>query len=124
MAVSDAELYDQSLIAILPTAFCYPGRKKGGDAPPRPECAPRWRKDLLTQLPALKITLLVGSYAQALALGPGQMTERVRGFASYLPSQFPLPHPSWRSRIWARQHPWFEQEVLPALRSAVREALA
>lgn len=118
------EFYDDSRIALLPMGLCYPGRKGAGDAPPRPECAPLWRQRLLTQMPAIRLTLLVGTYAQDHALGPGRMTERVRDFRRHLPNAFPLPHPSWRSRHWAAQNPWFEAEVLPELRSAVRAALA
>lgn len=125
MGVSADEFYDAGTIAIVPMGFCYPGRlPAGGDAPPRPECAPRWRARLLEQIPALRLTLLVGTYAQVHVLGPGKMSERVMGFREYLPKYFPLPHPSWRSRVWATRNPWFEAEVLPALRSAVQEALA
>lgn len=122
--LSKQQFYDDSRVAILPMALCYPGRSGGGDAPPRKECAPLWRDRLLAQLPDLRLTLLVGTYAQAHALGPGAMTDRVRNFRDYLPTHFPLPHPSWRSRIWAERNPWFEVEVLPALRAAIREALA
>ena len=108
-----------------PDSVCYPGRlSSGGDAPPRPECAPLWRKRLLAQMPDLRLTLLVGSYAQTDAFGPGKMTERVIGFRDHLPAIFPLPHPSWRSRHWVAKNPWFDAEVLPALRDAVRWALA
>lgn len=107
MGLSKDQFYDQKKIAILPMGLCYPGRSKSGDAPPRPECAPRWRDRLLENLPALRLTLLVGSYAQNHVLGPGALTERVRNFRAYLPRYFPLPHPSWRSAIWARNHPWF-----------------
>jgi uracil-DNA glycosylase len=104
--------------------LCYPGRgKNGGDAPPRPECAALWRERLLEGMPALRLTLLVGTYAQANVLGPGTMSDRVRDFERYLPRFFPLPHPSWRSRIWADRNPWFAADVLPALRTAVRSAL-
>jgi uracil-DNA glycosylase len=118
------EFYDDSKVALLPMGLCYPGRKGAGDAPPRPECAPLWRQRLLAQMPAIRLTLLVGTYAQDHELGPGKMTERVRDFRRHLPTAFPLPHPSWRSRHWAAQNPWFEAEVLPELRSAVRAALA
>jgi uracil-DNA glycosylase len=74
-------------------------------------------------MPGLRLTLLVGSYAQNHVLGRGGLTERVRDFAAYLPAYFPLPHPSWRATIWARKHPWFEEEVLPALRAAIQRAL-
>lgn len=118
------EFYDASKVAIVPMGLCYPGRgKNGGDAPPRPECAALWRDRLLQGMPELRLTLLVGTYAQANVLGPGTMSERVRDFERYLPRYFPLPHPSWRSRVWAERNPWFAAEVLPALRSAVRNAV-
>ena len=117
--------YDASRIAIVPMGFCYPGRyPKGGDLPPRPECAPLWRQRLLAQLPSIRLTLLVGSYAQINALGPGAMTERVRAYRDFLPLRFPLPHPSWRTTGWERQNPWFTQEALPALRQTVRSVLS
>jgi uracil-DNA glycosylase len=125
IGVSDETFYDARQIAIIPMGLCYPGRlRSGGDAPPRPECAPLWRDRLLAQMPDLRLTLLVGVHAQTDAFGPGKMTERVKGFRDQLPTIFPLPHPSWRSRHWAAQNPWFEVEVLPALRNAVRRALA
>lgn len=118
------QFYDASKVAILPMGLCYPGRiNNSGDAPPRSECAPIWRERLLAQLPALRLTLLVGTYAQNHVLGSGLLTERVRDFRTFLPDYFPLPHPSWRSRIWATKNQWFEAEVLPALRSAVSEAM-
>lgn len=125
MGVSADEFYDASRIAIVPMGLCYPGRQQGGgDAPPRPECAPLWRDQLLAQMPDLRLTLLVGSYAQTYALGRGKMTGRVTRFRDHLPSAFPLPHPSWRSRHWAGKNPWFDADVLSALRLAVRQALA
>lgn len=123
MGISEDRFYNAEDIAILPMGLCYPGRAQSGDAPPRPECAPLWRDRLLAVMPALRLTLLVGSYAQNHVLGPGALTERVRDFAAYLPAYFPLPHPSWRATIWSRKHPWFEEEVLPALRAAIRRAL-
>ncbi len=125
MGVPDETFYDERRVAILPMGLCYPGRlPSGGDAPPRPECAPLWRNRLLAHMPDLRLTLLVGAHAQINALGPGKMTERVMLFRDHLPTVFPLPHPSWRSRHWAAKNPWFDAEVLPALRDAVRRALA
>ncbi len=119
------EFYDESRIAILPTGLCYPGRlPKGGDAPPRPVCAPLWHPRLMPLLPSVRLTLLVGSYAQAFALGQGAMTGRVQRFRDYLPQRIPLPHPSWRTVGWEARNPWFAAEVLPALRAAVAAALA
>jgi uracil-DNA glycosylase len=119
----DRLFYDERKVAILPMGFCYPGRGKGGDAPPRRECAGLWRGRLLGRMSDLRLTLLVGSHAQADALGPGRMIDRVRAFRDFLPDYFPLPHPSWRSQVWARRNPWFEAEVLPELRNEVRRAL-
>lgn len=123
MGISKDEFYDASRIAIVPMGLCYPGRSQSGDAPPRPECAPLWRNRIMAQLRELRLTLLVGSHAQVDRLGRGLMTERVRAFRDHLPHVLPLPHPSWRSQVWMKRHPWFEAEVLPALRAAVREAL-
>lgn len=122
MGLSEDQFYDAAHIAVLPLGLCYPGRAGQGDAPPRPECARLWRERLLAAMPRLRLTLLVGSHAQNHVLGPGHLTERVRDFAYYLPALFPLPHPSWRVTIWARKHPWFEEEVLPQLRRAIRQA--
>ncbi len=125
LALDRATFYDEAVIAILPMGMCYPGRlANGGDAPPRPECAPLWRSRILRQMPALRLTLLIGGYAQTWALGRGSVTERVRDFRSHLPRVMPLPHPSWRTGVWEARHPWFREEVLPALRQAVRGALA
>lgn len=116
--------YDASRIAILPTGLCYPGRlPNGGDAPPRHICAPTWHPRVLPLMPAVSLTLLVGSYAQAATLGPGPVGERVRRFRETLPRYFPLPHPSWRTTGWERRNAWFGAEVLPALREAVARAL-
>ena len=118
--------YDAERFAIVPAGLCYPGRTRGGDAPPRPECAPRWHPPLRAALPALRLTLLVGAHAQAYYLGRDRRTlgERVRAWEHFLPDYFPLPHPSPRNRRWLAQRPWFEEEVLPALRTAVDAALS
>lgn len=126
LGLSEPEFYDTEKIAILPVGLCYPGRAKkgGGDAPPRPECAPLWRKRLLAQLPDLRLTLLVGSHAQNHVLGAGNMTERVRNFRQFLPEYLLLPHPSWRTGHWEKQNPWFAAEVLPELRARASAVLA
>lgn len=124
MGLSAEEFYDEARIAIMPMGFCYPGRLGGGDAPPRTECVDLWRNQLLQLLPALRLTLLVGSYALQHVLGPGALAPRVRSFRDYLPKYFPLPHPSWRSRLWEEKNPWFAEDVLPALRAEVARARA
>ena len=124
LGMDTAEFYDESRIAIVPMGLCYPGRLAGGgDAPPRPECAPLWQARLIGAMPEIRLTLLIGGYALRHVLGKGGMTERVRGFRACLPGYFPLPHPSWRTQGWERRNPWFEREVLPALREAVDGAL-
>jgi uracil-DNA glycosylase len=118
--------YDATRVAILPTGLCYPGRlPKGGDAPPRAECAPLWHPRIVPLLGNVRLRLLVGGYAVRLVLGrDGALEGAVNGFARHLPRHFPLPHPSWRTRVWAARNPWFEAEVLPALKREVARALA
>ncbi len=115
---------DTARIAIVPMGLCYPGRlPNGGDAPPRPICAATWHPVLLPLMPAIALTLLVGSYAQARLLGPGAVGDRVLRFRDFLPRHFPLPHPSWRTTAWERHTPRFATDVLPALRAMVRNAI-
>lgn len=123
--------YDPAKVALMPMGFCYPGKiaakgtGAGGDAPPRRECAPLWHAPLRAELKAVRLTLLVGQYAQA-AYAPGAkttLTERVRAAGAGAADLFALPHPSWRSTGWMRRNPWFEAEVLPLLRARVGEAL-
>ncbi|MEN3974400.1 uracil-DNA glycosylase family protein [Emcibacter sp. SYSU 3D8] len=119
--------YDESRIAIVPMGFCYPGtHPNGGDAPPRPECAPLWHDQLRAQLPDIELTLLVGAYAQARYLGERRgstMTETVGRWADYLPHFFPTPHPSWRNTAWLKKNPWFSDVALPALRRRLETLL-
>lgn len=104
----------------MPMGFCYPGRDpRGGDNPPRPECAPEWHARLLKRLPEVELTLLVGGYAQAHYLGKSRqktMTETVRNWRDYVPHFMPTPHPSWRTTHWLDKNPWFEAEVVPEIR--------
>jgi len=120
--------YDDSQIAIMPMGLCYPGRQdKGGDKPPRPECAPAWHDKVLTHLDQLQLTLLVGSYAQNYYLKATKkrtMTETVRHWPEYLSHGFlPLPHPSWRVTHLIKKNPWFEAELLPQLQDSVHQIL-
>ena len=128
LALDRDAFYDTARVAILPTGFCYPGRvPRGGDAPPRPECAPLWHAPLRSHLANVRLTLLVGSYAQAHYLGArraASMTETVSRFADYLPQYFVLPHPSWRTLGWAKRHPWFARRVVPELRRRVWDVLS
>jgi uracil-DNA glycosylase len=119
--------YDSARVAIVPMGLCYPGKGASGDLPPRPECAPLWHARLLAQMPQIALTLLVGQYAQAHYLGKAAqagVSDTVAAFGSHLPRFLPLPHPSPRNVGWFRRNPWFEQEVVPALRARVRQVLA
>jgi uracil-DNA glycosylase len=121
--LSDEEFYDPDKVALMPMGFCYPGKGRSGDLPPRRECAPLWHERILATLKDVRLTLLVGSYAQAHYLKTKSLTDAVRDFGTYGPAYFPLPHPSWRSGIWMKRNPWFEKDVLPALAKSVRKAL-
>ncbi len=127
MGVTDAEFYDESKVAIIPMGFCFPGYDaKGGDRPPRKECAPQWRERLMAALPNIETTILVGAYAQKWHLGKDAektLTETVRNWRAYAPRYFATPHPSWRNNSWLKKHPWFEEELLPVLRKRVRALL-
>ena len=118
--------YDPERVALIPTGFCYPGKGKSGDLPPRPECAPLWHARLRAELPEIRLTLLVGAYAQNWWLGDGakaSLTETVEAWKTYAPEALPLPHPSPRNQPWVKRRPWFEAELVPELRSSVARAL-
>jgi uracil-DNA glycosylase len=118
--------YDRANIAVAAMGFCFTGQKGGADLPPRKECAPRWRPRLLPLLQGVKLTLLVGVYAQRHHLGlacRGSLTETVRNWRAYGDAVAPLPHPSWRNTGWLRKNPWFERELVPDLRRRVRGVL-
>jgi uracil-DNA glycosylase len=124
MDVPRARFYDPDLVAIVPMGFCFPGSGKSGDRPPRPECAPQWHERVLAQLD-LKLTLLIGQYAQARYLGQRKsttLTENVRRWRDFDTAILPLPHPSPRNRRWFAKNPWFEAEVVPVLRRRLRRA--
>ena len=124
MGVSDAEFYDKTRVAIVPMGFCFPGYDaKGADIPPPAICAQTWREEAMGVLPGIRTTLIVGGAAQAWHLGKGRVTERVRNWREHAPGLFVLPHPSWRNTGWLKKNPWFEDDVLPALRARVREVL-
>jgi uracil-DNA glycosylase len=114
--------YDERRVAIMPMGFCYPGRDpKGGDLPPRPECAPLWHPALKPAFRSVELTLLVGIYAQRYYLKDRRrsLTETVAAWREHLPAALPLPHPSWRNTGWLKRNPWFERELLPVLRERV-----
>ncbi len=120
------EFYDANNIAILPMGFCYPGRGKSGDLPPRKECAPAWREQLLAALPNIELTIVLGKYAQAYHLPETKkmpLTELVKSWREYWPNYLVLPHPSPRNNIWLKKNPWFKQDVLPELNKHVAAIL-
>lgn len=126
LAVDAETFYGDERIGVAAQAFCYPGTNlKGGDYPPPARCAELWRDPLLKALAQVELTLLVGSHAQAWALGDRYrgMTDTVRNWRDHLPDVLPLPHPSWRNTAWLTRHPWFEAEVVPYLRERVRGIL-
>lgn len=126
LGIDKKTFYDNSKIALMPMGFCYPGRGKSGDLPPRRECAPLWHQKLMGKMPQVELVLLVGQYAQDYYLGAGAkktLTETVRHFKDYLPNYFPLPHPSPRNNIWRAKNRWFEEEVLPVLKKEVARVL-
>ena len=125
LGVDEAAFYDTARFAIIPMGFCYPGKGSSGDLPPRPECAPLWHPQLFEQLPDIRLTLLIGQYAQRYYLGERakrNLTETVRAFSDYLPGHFPLPHPSPRNRFWLAKNSWFAETVLPELRRQIAAA--
>lgn len=118
--------YNIENFAIVPMGFCYPGKGKSGDLPPRPECAPEWHEQLLEKMPHTQLVILIGTYAQKYYLKDRlqkNLTETVRSYKDYLPWYFPLPHPSPRNRFWLTKNPWFDLEVLPKLRLKVKQLL-
>ncbi|MBK5293040.1 MAG: uracil-DNA glycosylase family protein [Acidobacteriia bacterium] len=125
MGITPEVFYNPERIALLPMGFCYPGTGKGGDLPPRPECAPAWREQLIGQLKQLRLTLVIGRYALSYHLpeARGPVTSTVQSWREHWPSLVPLPHPSPRNNMWLRRNPWLEKDLLPLLRARVAEVL-
>ena len=127
LGIDASMFYDANKIALLPMGFCYPGTGKSGDLPPRPECAPLWRQQLLEKLPNIKLTLLIGQYAQDWHIHDQQkptLAQTVADWQAYWPAALPMPHPSPRNLGWLKRHTWFELDVIPTLRERVAELLA
>lgn len=125
MGIDQRQFYDPAQIAILPMAFCYPGKGKSGDLPPMPICADTWRDKMLAEMSNIQLTLVIGQYAQAWHLPRTEktLTATVKNYLSYPDSVLPLPHPSPRNNIWLKKNPWFEEELLPVIRARVGRAL-
>lgn len=134
LGLDDSTFYDASRIAIVPMGFCFPGNDdKGGDLPPRRECAETWNKRLMAQMPGISLLLVIGQYAQRWHLGTRWqslgVTDTVMRWRDLYAPQAPrrilvLPHPSWRNTAWLRRNPWFESELIPVLRADVQSTLA
>jgi uracil-DNA glycosylase family 4 len=125
LGISSEVFYDPQYVAILPMGFCFPGTGKAGDLPPRPECAPAWREELMKHLKNLKLTMVIGRYAQAHYFpdAGSSVTNIVQSWQKYWPNVVPLPHPSPRNNMWLRRNPWFDAELLPLVRSRVKAVL-
>lgn len=120
--VEKPAFYNTANFGIMPMGFCYPGKGKSGDLPPRKECAPQWHPTLMEKLSSVKMVLLIGQYAQKYYLrkkAKPNLTETVKAFKEYAPLYFPLPHPSPRNRLWLKKNPWFNNEVIPALQQQI-----
>lgn len=126
LGIDEETFYDRSRVAIVPMAFCFPGYDaKGSDLPPPKVCAETWRDPILKELDTIRLTILIGGYAQKWHLGTrGGVTETVASWRDHAPEVFPLPHPSWRNTAWLKKNPWFEAELLPVLRARVAEVLS
>lgn len=126
LGIAPEAFYNTKNIAIVPMGFCYPGKGKSGDLPPRPECAPTWHDRVFSQMTNTQLVLLIGMYAQRYYLkehAKNTLTETVRNYKKYLPTYLPLPHPSPRNRHWLTKNPWFEMTVLPELRKVTQQFL-
>ena len=126
MNVDEATFYDPDCFSIMPMGFCYPGKSTSGDLPPRPECAPLWHQQVFKNFKNEPLILLVGQYAQRYYLKKnfkGSLTETVRNYKEYLPTFFPLPHPSPRNQNWVKLNPWFQKDVVPELQKRIEEAV-
>ena len=126
MGIDRDIFYDDDKIAVMPMGFCYPGKGKSGDLPPRPECAPKWHSSLLELMSQVELTLLIGMYAQKYYLQAQRkknLTETVRAWRMYMPHYLPMPHPSPRNKLWLKKNAWFEREVIPVLKNRVRELI-
>lgn len=127
LGVDREAFYDTRNFALMPMGFCYPGKGRSGDLPPRPECAPLWHARLRRAMPRIQLTLLIGQYSQAHYLGDARgatLAETVRRAKEFLPAFLPLPHPSPRNRLWLRKNAWFEAEVVPLLRERAKSILS
>lgn len=127
LGVTNEQFYNVTNFGIIPMGFCYPGKGKSGDLPPRKECAPKWHKLLINKMQNVELVLLIGMYAQKYYLkeeAKRTLTDTVNHYEEYLPKYFVLPHPSPRNRFWLTKNPWFEKDVLPELKKKVTKIIS
>ena len=126
LGVTKEQFYDAKLFALVPMGFCYPGKSKTGDLPPRPECAPLWHQQVLSKLNEVELTVLIGQYSQKYYLGTRfkpTLTENVKSYQEFLPKYLPLVHPSPRNKIWQKKNPWFEVEVVSVVQEIIKNLI-
>lgn len=124
LGLDRATFYDRDRVAIAPMGFCFPGYSpQGADLPPPRICARTWRAEVMEYIGPVGLTVVIGTYAMGWHIGPGPMRDHVANWRAHAPALFPLPHPSWRNTAWLRRNPWFETQVLPALRARVTQVL-
>ncbi|MEM8868900.1 MAG: uracil-DNA glycosylase family protein [Pseudomonadota bacterium] len=124
MGIDRETFYDRSKLAVLPMAFCFPGYdSRGSDLPPPKICAETWHARAMAEMQQVKLKLLIGGASQHWHLGRMAVTERVRRWRESVPDAIPLPHPSWRNTAWLRKNPWFEEDVVPWLKTRIAELL-
>jgi Uracil-DNA glycosylase len=126
LGVSETQFRDPDLFALLPMDFYYPGKGATGDLPPRKEFADRWHAPLLDLMPEIRLTILIGQYAQQHYLAgrtKRNLTETVHAFDEYLPSIIPMAHPSPLNFRWQARNPWFVTDLLPVVRKHVAAAI-
>ena len=123
LGIDEATFYNPDIVALIPMGFCYPGKGKSGDLPPRPECAAQWHEKLHKKMKNIQLTILIGQYAQQYYLPnmKENLTATVKAYKEYLPEYLPLPHPSPRNRFWLTKNPWFDEEVVPVLQQKISQ---
>lgn len=127
LGVNKELFYNTHIFALIPMGFCYPGKGKTGDLPPRKECAPLWHEALFDNMPNIELTVLIGSYAQNYYLQDSKyetLTETVMNFSDFYPNILPLPHPSPRNNIWLKKNMWFERDLIPILKDRIQSIQA
>lgn len=126
MGLDSKDFYNSEKVAIMPMGFCYPGKGKSGDLPPRPECANLWHKKMLHHMKEIKLIILIGKYALQYYLGERiytNLTETVRNYQKFIPEYFPIVHPSPRNKLWIKKNPWFEESIVPELQKKIHQIL-